>query len=54
MIAETGRDMTAGKNDDEEGEMRRSRRKFTKRIAAISNLLMPELIKESSKHEIMK
>jgi hypothetical protein len=42
------------KDDDEEAEMRRSRRKFTKRIGPISNLLMPDLIKGSSKHEIMK
>jgi hypothetical protein len=34
--------------------MRRLKRKFTKRIAAISNLLTPEMIGEFSEHEIMK
>jgi hypothetical protein len=42
------------KNDDEEAEMRRLRKKLTKRIAPISNLLTSEMIKGSSEHEIMK
>jgi hypothetical protein len=42
------------RDDDEEAEMRRSKRKFMKRIAPMLNLLMPELIKGSSEHEIMK
>jgi hypothetical protein len=53
-IAETGRKIAEGEeNDDEEAEKRRSRRKFTKRIAPILNLLTPEVIEESSAHEIM-
>jgi hypothetical protein len=42
------------KDDNEEAEMRRLRRKLTKRIAPISNLLTPEMIEGSSEHEIMK
>jgi hypothetical protein len=42
------------KKDNEEAEMRRLRRKLTKRIAPISNLLTPEMIEGSPEHEIMK
>jgi hypothetical protein len=42
------------KDDNEEADMRRSRRKLTKKIAPISDLLTPEMIEGSSEHEIMK
>jgi hypothetical protein len=42
------------KDDSEEVEMRRFRRKLTKRIAPISNMLTLEIIEGSPEHEIMK
>jgi hypothetical protein len=42
------------KDDNEEGETRRLRRKLTKKIAPISNLLTPEMIEGSPECEIMK
>jgi hypothetical protein len=42
------------RSDDKKAEMRRLRRKFTKRITSILNLLTPEMIERPSEHEIMK
>jgi hypothetical protein len=42
------------KDDNEEAETRRLRRKFTKRIAPISNLPTPEMIEGSSEHKITR
>jgi hypothetical protein len=42
------------KDDNGEAEMRRLRRKFTKRLAPISNLPTPEMIEGSSEHKITR